>query len=65
MELKETIKLLRALQNPKEDYAEVIGTPSPDMYGRKYVFPEPEDYVIEEAIEVLGKDLCRNFLNVT
>lgn len=55
MELKEAIKLLRGLQNPKEDYAEVIGTPSPDMYRRKYVFPEPEDYAIEEAIEALEK----------
>lgn len=52
MELKETIELLRSLQNPKEDYAGMVGAPA-WAYGMRYVFPEPEDYVIEEAIEVL------------
>lgn len=55
MELKEIIEILRSLQNPMEDYAEIIGAPSPDMYGEKYVFPDPEDYAIEEAIEALEK----------
>lgn len=55
LKLNETIELLRSLQNPMEDYAEIIGAPSPDMYGEKYVFPDPEDYAIEEAIEVLEK----------
>lgn len=55
MDLKETIKLLRGLHNPKEDYAEIVGAPLPDMYGRKYVFPEPEDYAIEAAVEALEK----------
>lgn len=54
MKLKETIELLKSLQNPMEDYAEIVGAPAWD-YGTKYVFPEPEDYAIEEAIEVLEK----------
>lgn len=54
MKLKETIELLRSLQNPKEDYAGMVGAPA-WAYGMRYVFPEPEDYVIEEAIEVLEK----------
>lgn len=54
MKLKETIELLRSLQNPKEDYAGMVCAPA-WAYGMRYVFPEPEDYTIEEAIEVLEK----------
>lgn len=54
MKLKETIELLRSLQNPKEDYAGMVGAPA-WAYGMRYVFPEPKDYVIEEAIETLEK----------
>ena len=54
MDLKETIELLSSLQNPMEDYADMVGAPA-WVYGMRYVFPEPEDYAIEEAIEVLKK----------
>lgn len=54
MDLNETIELLRSLQNPKEDYAGMVCAPA-WAYGMRYVFPEPEDYAIEEAIEALEK----------
>lgn len=54
MKLKETIELLKSLQNPMEDYAEIVSAPA-WAYGMRYVFPEPDDYAIEEAIEVLEK----------
>ena len=48
----ETIELLRGMQNPKVDYADLVGAES-FAKGFKYVFPEPEDYAIEEAITAL------------
>ena len=48
----ETIELLKGIQNKKVDYAEMVGAPA-FAYGYKYVYPEPEDYAIEEAIEAL------------
>lgn len=54
MKLTEMIELLRSLQNPMEDYADMVGAPA-WAYGTRYVFPEPEDYAIEEAIDVLEK----------
>lgn len=47
-----TIELLKGMQNKKVDYAELVGAPA-FAYGCKYVYPEPEDYAIEEAIEAL------------
>ena len=55
MEYIDIIKILKGMQNPKEDYAEIVGAPLSDMYGRRFVYPEPEDYAIEEAIKVLEK----------
>ena len=52
--MKEIIELLRSLQNPMEDYADMIGAPA-WAYGMRYVFPEPEDYAIEETIEILER----------
>ena len=49
---EETIELLKGIQNKKVDYAEMVGAPA-FAYGYKYVYPEPEDYAIEEAIEAL------------
>ena len=49
---EEVIELLKGMQSPLEDYAELVGAPA-FAYGYKYVYPEPEDYAIEEAIEVL------------
>lgn len=48
----ETIELLKDMQNPPEDYAELVGAPA-FSYGHKYVYPYPQDYAIEEAISAL------------
>ena len=49
---EETIEMLKGMQNKKVDYAELVCAPA-FAYGCKYVYPEPEDYAIEEAIEAL------------
>ena len=48
----ETIELLRSMQNPKQDYADVVCAPA-FCTGFRFVYPEPEDYAIEEAISAL------------
>lgn len=40
------------MQNKKVDYAEMVCAPA-FAYGYEYVYPEPEDYAIEEAVKVL------------
>lgn len=52
MKTDEAIEMLRAMQNKVVDYAEMVGAPD-FAYGCKYVYPEPEDYAIEEAIKAL------------
>lgn len=52
MDNQEAIELLRNMQNPLQDYAEMVCTPA-FAYGNRYVYPEPEDYAIEEAISAL------------
>lgn len=52
MKTDEVIEMLRAMQNKVVDYAEMVGAPD-FAYGCKYVYPEPEDYAIEEAIKAL------------
>lgn len=49
---EESIKMLRGIQNKKVDYAELVCAPA-FAYGYEYVYPEPEDYAIEEAITAL------------
>ena len=49
---EETIELLKGMQNKKVDYAELVCAPV-FAYGYEYVYPEPEDYAIEEAIKAL------------
>ena len=49
---EEAIELLKGMQSPLEDYAELVGAPA-FTYGHKYVYPYPEDYAIEEAIKAL------------
>lgn len=49
---EETIEFLKGMQNEKVDYAELVCAPA-FAYGYEYVYPEPEDYAIEEAIEAL------------
>ena len=52
MNIEETIVLLKGMQNKKVDYAEMVCAPA-FAYGYEYVYPEPEDYAIEEAIKAL------------
>ena len=52
MALEEAIEMLRGMQNKKVDYAEIVCAPA-FAYGYEYVYPEPEDYAIEEAIKTL------------
>ena len=40
------------MQNPKQDYADVVCAPA-FCTGFRFVYPEPEDYAIEEAISAL------------
>lgn len=54
MTLEEAIKLLRGIQNKKVDYAEMVCAPA-FAYGYEYVYPEPEDYAIEEEIKALNE----------
>lgn len=55
VEIKETIRLLRGIQTPLQDYAELVGAPY-WAYGKQYVYPDPEDYAIEQAISALEKE---------
>ena len=49
---EEAIEFLKGMQNKKIDYAEMVCAPA-FAYGYQYVYPEPEDYAIEEAIKAL------------
>ena len=55
MDSKAAIDLLKNMLGPLVDYAEMVGGP-PGIYGIKYVYQDPEDYAIEEAIEALKKE---------
>ena len=48
----EAVELLRSMQNPKQDYANLVCAPA-FCTGFRFVYPEPEDYTIEEAIKAL------------
>ncbi|HAU87081.1 MAG TPA: hypothetical protein DCW90_16815 [Lachnospiraceae bacterium] len=54
MDKEVAIELLKNMLGPRVDYAEMVGGP-PETYGIKYVYQDPEDYVIEEAIKALEK----------
>ena len=49
---EEAIEMLRGMQNKKVDYAELVCAPA-FASGYTYVYPEPEDYAIEEAIKAI------------
>lgn len=53
------IKILRNMQNPRIDYADMVGAPV-FCYGKRYVFPEQEDYAIETALIALNEKKARN-----
>lgn len=55
VEVKEIISLLKNMQSPLQDYAELIGAPY-WAYGKQYVYPDPEDNAIEQAISALEKE---------
>lgn len=48
----EAVEILKGMRNAKVDYADLVGA-EPFARGHKYVYPEPEDYAIEEAITAL------------
>lgn len=50
----EAVELLRSMQNPKQDYANIVCAPA-FCTGFRFVYPEPEDYAIEEAIKALNE----------
>ena len=52
MKEQEVRELLKSIQNPLQDYAAMVDAPA-WAYGKRYVYPELEDYAIEEAITVL------------
>ena len=52
MDTNETIKLLKGMQGPLQDYADMVGAPE-SAKGIQYVYPDPEDYAIEAAISAL------------
>ena len=52
MKPEEAIEMLRGMQNKKVDYAELVCAPA-FASGYTYVYPEPEDYAIEEAIKAI------------
>ena len=52
MKPEEAIARLKGMQNKKVDYAEMVCAPA-FCSGYEYVYPEPEDYAIEEAIKAL------------
>lgn len=56
MKEQDVIELLKGMQNPLEDYADIVCAPA-FTHGYKYVYPEPEDYAIEEAINALKKQI--------
>ena len=55
LDSKAAIELLKNMLGPLVDYAEMVGGP-PGTHGIKYVYQDPEDYAIEEAIEALKKE---------
>lgn len=64
MKEQEAIELLKGMQNPLQDYADMIGAPA-FVSGHRYVYPEPEDYAIEEAITVLEEKKSRRWIPVS
>lgn len=57
------IDLLKNMQNPKIDYADMVLAPY-FCYGKKYVYPDPEDYAIETAINALQEKKKYNWIPV-
>ena len=54
IDIDSAIDLLKNMQNPKIDYADMVCAPS-FCYGKRYVYQDPEDYAIEAAIVALNE----------
>lgn len=63
MKPKEAIEVLKGMQNPLQDYAEMVGAPT-WACGCQYVYPAPEDYAIEAAIIALEEKENRKWVLV-
>lgn len=61
MKEQDAIELLKGMQNPLQDYADMVGAPV-FAYGYQYVYQEPEDYAIEEAIVALREKQSRKWV---
>lgn len=62
MKEKEAIEFLRGMQNPIQDYADMVCAPA-WASGYCYVYPEPEDYAIEVAIAALEEKKRRKWIS--
>lgn len=60
---RHAIDLLKSMQNPLQDYADIVGAPA-FAHGCRYVYPEPEDYAIETAIIAEKKNRLLVWLNL-
>ncbi len=54
IDVDNAIRILKDMQSPKIDYAEMVGAPA-FCYGKRYVFQDPEDYAIETALAALNE----------
>lgn len=61
MKEQDAIELLKGMQNPLQDYADMVGAPE-FAYGCQYVYPDPEDYAIEAAIIALEEKQQRKWI---
>lgn len=61
MSEQNAIELLKAMQNPLQDYADMVGAPA-GAFGYRYVYPTPEDYAIEDAITALKEKQGRKWI---
>ncbi len=64
MKAQEAIEILKGMQSPLQDYADMVGAPA-WASGCRYVYPEPKDYAIEEAITALKEKQNRRWIPVT
>jgi len=60
MEDNEIVQALRSMLPKKVDYAELVGSPVPSSYGISFVYSDDEDYVIEQAADLIEKQQVDN-----
>lgn len=64
MKAQKAIEILKGMQSPLQDYADMVCAPA-WASGCRYVYPEPEDYAIEEAITALEEKQNRRWVPVS